>query len=54
MGIGCMTQGSQTGALWWPRGVGWVVVGREVQAGGDICKPMADSYWCMAETNTML
>ena len=23
---------------------------REVQEGGDICKPMADSCWCMAET----
>ena len=25
--------------------------GREVQGGGDICIPMADSCWCMAETN---
>ena len=24
--------------------------GKEVQEGGDICKPMADSCWCMAET----
>ena len=33
---------------------GWDEVGgrREVQAGGDICMPVADSCWCMAETNT--
>ena len=24
---------------------------REVQEGADICIPMADSCWCMAETN---
>ena len=34
-----MSQGTQTGALYQPRGVG-----REVQEGGDICTPMADSY----------
>ena len=28
--------------------------GREVQEGGNICRPMADSCWCMAETNTTL
>ena len=28
--------------------------GREVQEGGDICIPMADSCWCVAETNTIL
>ena len=27
---------------------------RELQEGGDICIPMADSSWCMAETNTIL
>ena len=34
---------------------GWDGVGggREVQ-GGNICIPMADSCWCMAETNTIL
>ena len=26
--------------------------GRKVQDGGDICVPMADSCWCMVETNT--
>ena len=25
--------------------------GREVQEGGDICTPMADSSWYMIETN---
>ena len=35
---------------------GWegVAGGREVQDGGDICIPMADSCCCMAETNTIL
>ena len=28
--------------------------GREVQEGGDIYIPMADSYPCMAETNIIL
>ena len=28
--------------------------GREVQGGGDICIPMADSCWCMAETHRIL
>ena len=28
--------------------------GREVQWGGDICTPVADSCWCLAETNTIL
>ena len=39
MGIGCMTQGTQTRSLYQPRGEG---DGREVQKGGDICIPMAD------------
>ena len=47
-------QGTQTSALWQPRGVGCVGGGREVQEGGDICIPMADSCWCMAEMNTTL
>ena len=48
----CITQGAQPTALWQPRGVG--CGGREVQEGGDICILMADSYWCMAETSTIL
>ena len=36
-------------------GVGWGMGGgREVQERGDICIPMADSFECMAETNTIL
>ena len=54
VGICCVTQGAQTGALWQPRGVGWGGRGREVQERGDICTPMADSSCCMAETSTIL
>ena len=49
-----MTQGAQTGALWQPGGGDGVGGEREVQEGGDICIPMTDSCWCMAETNTIL
>ena len=35
-------------------GWGGVGGGREVQEGGDICIPVADSCGCMAETNTIL
>ena len=28
--------------------------GREVQKGGDICKPMADSCWDLTENNKIL
>ena len=28
--------------------------GREIQEGEDICTPMADSCWCLAESNTIL
>ena len=27
---------------------------RKVQQGGDICIPMVDTCWCMAEINTIL
>ena len=54
MGICCMTQGTQTGALWQPRGLGW----GERWEGGSIRRGhmwlMTDSCWCMAETNTTL
>ena len=43
MGICCIAQETQTGALHQPRGVGWEGNGREDQEGGDICIPMADS-----------
>ena len=43
MGICCMTQGTQTGALWQSRRVGWGGNRREVQQGGDTGVPVADS-----------
>ena len=42
MGISCMAQETQTGALYQPRGVR-EGDGREFQKGGDIRIPMADS-----------
>ena len=42
MGICCMSQGTQTEALYQPRAVGWG--GRwEFQKGEDICIPMTES-----------
>ena len=41
MGIFCMAQ--ETLTLNQPRGVGWEADGKEVQKGGDICIPVADS-----------
>ena len=43
MGICSMTQGTQTGVLWQPKGWDGEGGGREVQEGGDICIPLADS-----------
>ena len=42
-------QGAQSGALWWPGGMGWV---EEMEAGKgwDVCIIMADLHCCMAET----
>ena len=40
MGIYCVTQGTQTGALERWNGEG---DGKELQKGGDVCIPMADS-----------
>ena len=40
MGICCMTQETQTGALYQPRGVGWGGRWEEGSKGGDICIPM--------------
>ena len=42
-GICCMAQETQTGALYQPRGVGLEGDGREVEKGGEIYIPMADS-----------
>ena len=47
-----MTRGTQTGALWQPKGggLGW---GVGSQGRGHTYIPMADSCWCMAEDNTV-
>ena len=39
MGICCVSQGTQTGALYQPRGVDREGDGREVHEGGDFCSP---------------
>ena len=54
MGICYVTQGTQTGALWQYRRVGWEGDGREVQKGGDKGVPMADSCLCMTENHKIL
>ena len=54
MGVGCMAQETQTGALHQPRGLGWGGRWREFQKGGDISIPMADSCWGLAENNKIL
>ena len=43
MGICCVAQETQTGALYQPIGVGWGGRWGEIQKGRDICIPMADS-----------
>ena len=43
MGICCMTQGTQTGAGQQPEGWDGKEGGRDVQVGGDMGKPKADS-----------
>ena len=49
-----MAQETQTGTLYQPRGVRWGEDGREVQKGGDICIPMADSCGGLTENNKTL
>ena len=44
----------KSGAQWQFLGVGCVGGGREVQEGGDVWIPMADSCCYLAETNTIL
>ena len=53
MGICYMSQGTQTGVLYQPRGVGLGGDGREFQEGGDICIPMADSCWGLTENKIL-
>ena len=54
MRICCMAQETQTGALYKPRGWDGAGDGREVQKGGDICIPMADSCRGLTESNRIL
>ena len=54
MGICCIAQRAQLGALLQPGGVGGGGGTREVQEGGDIHIPTADSHCSMAETDTAL
>jgi len=49
-----MAQETQTGALYQPRGVGLEGDGREVEKGGEIYIPMADSCWGLTEYNKIL
>ena len=50
MGICCISQGTQTGALYQPRGVG---LGGKFKGVG-ICIPMADSCWGLTENSKIL
>ena len=54
MGIFCMIQGTQTGALWQAEGWGGEGDGSEIWEEGDMDVPMADSCWCMTENHTIL
>ena len=49
-----MSQETQTGALYQPRGAGCGGRWREVQERGDICIPMADSCCSLTEYNKIL
>ena len=52
MGVRCMTQGTQTGVLWQSRGVGWG--GKWEGDTRERGHMIADSCWCLAETNEIL
>ena len=54
MGICCMAQETQTGAVYQPRGWNGEGDGREFQKGEDICIPMADSCGGLTENNKTL
>ena len=54
MGICCMTQGTQTGALWQAEGWAGEGDGREDWEGEDMGVPMADSCWCITENHKIL
>ena len=54
MGICCVPQGAQSSALRQPSGVDGEGDGREVQEGGDIYIPMADSCCYSTENNKIM
>ena len=54
MKICCVSQGTQTRALYQPRGVDGEGDGREFQEGGHICIPMADSCRGLMEHTNIL
>ena len=45
----CVAQGTVPDELWWPK---WE--GNPKRKRGDVCKHIADSLFCTAETNTTL
>ena len=49
-----MAQETQTGALYQPRGSDGEGDGRELQKGGDACRPTADSGWSLTENSKIL
>ena len=49
-----MSQETQTGAMYQPRRGDGEGDGREVQEGGDICIPMADSYCGLTENSKIV
>ena len=53
MGICCMAQETQTGALNQARGWDGEGDGREFQKVGDICIPMVDSFLGLTENSTI-
>ena len=53
MGIFCMIQGTQSGALWQAEGWGGEEDGSEVLEGGNMDVPMADSLF-MTENHKLL
>ena len=54
MGICCMTQGTQTGALWQSSRVGWGGRRKGGSGGSGHGGPMADSCWCLTENQKIL
>ena len=54
MGVCCMSQGTQTGALQQVEGWGGEGDGRDVWEWGDMGVDMPDSYWYMTENHKIL